>query len=122
MGLCWQYGRRHKKPKDGEEQEGKRVCCGTDRTFREGKAEPVPKQADVSSLQRPDLTFDHIRLIQWSGVKTLASDYAKKLCDASVWFKIFQVPRWSVQIGKPPCFSSELRRSLDRRSENTHQT
>lgn len=64
-------GESIKKPKNRGEQEGKRVCHGTNRSIAKGKTELMPKQADVTSLQRADLTFHHIHLIQWSRVQHL---------------------------------------------------
>ena len=70
--LCWHYmGESTKKTKDSREQKGKWVCHGTSRSLTGGKLDPTPKQADVASLQRADMTFDHIHLPQWSRVQHL---------------------------------------------------
>lgn len=55
----------------------------------EATLELMPRKADIISLQRADLTFDHIHLIQWSRVQCSHLIVLKKLCDMSVWFKIF---------------------------------
>jgi len=64
-------GESTKKTQDSREQKGKWVCHGTSRSLTGGKPDLTPKQADVASLQRADMTFDHIHLPQWSRVQHL---------------------------------------------------
>lgn len=63
-------GESIKKTKS-EESRREEVCHGTNRSLAEGKLELMPKQADRTSLQRADLTSDHMHLIQWSRVQHL---------------------------------------------------